>query len=40
MKGRKTMNLLIVLAFPNIVALVTMVCIYTEQIYCGTEEWS
>jgi hypothetical protein len=32
------MNLLIVLAFPEMVALIVIMCIYTEQIYCGTEE--
>ena len=34
------MNLLIVLAFPEIVALIVIMGIYSKQMYCGTEEWS
>ncbi len=34
------MNLLYVLAFPEIVALIAIVCIYTKQMYSGTEEWN
>jgi hypothetical protein len=34
------MNLLIVLGFPQIVALVVMMGIYTKQMYSGTEEWN
>jgi hypothetical protein len=34
------MNLLIVLAFPEIVAFIVIVGIYTKQLYRGTEEWN
>jgi hypothetical protein len=39
LKGRKTMTLLIVLAFPEIVVFIAIVGIYSKQIICGTEEW-
>jgi hypothetical protein len=34
------MNLLIVLAFPEIIALIVIMCVYSKQMYCGTEEWN
>jgi hypothetical protein len=34
------MSLLIVLAFPEIFALIAILGIYTKQLYSGTEEWN
>jgi hypothetical protein len=34
------MNLLIVLAIPEIVAIIAIVFVYSKQIYSGTEEWN
>jgi len=34
------MDLLNVLAFPEIVALITIVGIYSKQMIQGTEEWN
>ena len=40
LKGRKTMTLLIVLAFPEIVVFIALMGIYSKQLICGTEEWN
>ncbi len=34
------MNLLIILGFPDFVALIVIICVYSKQMYCGTEEWN